>query len=193
MLGIFMVLLALLVTLARFGLPWVQEQRQALLNQLLPPQSFHTRVERLGLTWIDAGPALSLQGLELEPSTAAAWRLQVGEAKLQLAPWQSLLQRRWVVERLQLQKMRLSLPDSQLKGEEENSGRTAQAWRPIAELFLDGIRVIELQDCAVQVTSPLGKLSSLQIERVLWLNQQGHHRGRVPFAWPISSWLPSSI
>ena len=104
MLGIFMVLLALLVTLARFGLPWVQEQRQALLNQLLPPQSFHTRAERLGLTWIDAGPALSLQGLELEPSTAAAWRLQVGEAKLQLAPWQSLLQRRWVVERLQLQK-----------------------------------------------------------------------------------------
>ena len=176
-----MVLLALLVTLARFGLPWVQEQRQALLNQLLPPQSFHTRVERLGLTWIDAGPALSLQGLELEPSTAAAWRLQVGEAKLQLAPWQSLLQRRWVVERLQLQKMRLSLPDSQLKGEEENSGRTAQAWRPIAELFLDGIRVIELQDCAVQVTSPLGKLSSLQIERVLWLNQQGHHRGEGTF------------
>ena len=180
MLGIFTLLLALLVTLARFGLPWIQEQRQTLLDHLLPA-TLHSRVESLGLAWSNAGPTLALRGLSLEPAKESGWHLRIGEANLQLAPWQSLLQRRWVVERLQLQGLQLSLADSLWQGDEKRQQEQSRSWQPVAALLLHDIYAIALEDCTVQVTSSLGKLSTLQVDKVFWLNQDGRHKGEGSF------------
>lgn len=62
-----LLLIAILVTLARFGLPWVQTQRQAMLDALLDGTSLQADVRSLGVSWSEYGPAITLHDLAVSP------------------------------------------------------------------------------------------------------------------------------
>ncbi len=85
--ALLLVLLALLVSLARFGVPWLQDQRQQLLDWLVDDPAIHSELQTLGARWSDYGPAISLQGLTLQQKRKDPWQLRVQDVTLQLDLW----------------------------------------------------------------------------------------------------------
>ena len=102
LLGLSLLLLALLISVVRFGIPQLQAQRQALLDWVWSAPGLDSRVERLSAGWTQDGPTLRLKGLQLvQRSGPQTWTLAVTEARLHLDLWQSLLRRQWVLGELQ--------------------------------------------------------------------------------------------
>ncbi|HDX8452785.1 TPA: TIGR02099 family protein, partial [Aeromonas hydrophila] len=88
-LGVFFVLLAILVSLVRFGGPLLNQHRQALLNTLLADSKLEASVDRIGLDWTRRGPALELQQLVIAPNSGR-FALRLGKVWAHLDFWRSL-------------------------------------------------------------------------------------------------------
>ncbi|GAB3241424.1 YhdP family protein [Pseudaeromonas pectinilytica] len=174
--ALLLLLLALLVSGARFGVPWLQAQRQALLDWLVADPALSSQVASLGARWTDFGPAITLQGLELRQKRDEPWQLTVAEATLQLDLWQSLSQQQWVIGELQFQGVEMILPRRLLSAQGE-SASSAHDWQPLSRLLLGGLKQFELRDSHLVVRSSLGDLGSLNISRLRWQNQGTRHRG----------------
>ena len=128
--ALLLVLLALLVSLARFGVPWLQEQRQQLLDWLVDDPAIQSDLNGLGARWSDYGPAVTLHGLTLQQKRSEPWQLRVQDATLQLDLWQSLRQRQWVIGNLQFQGVELVVPKRLLHTESDGQGGAASRARP---------------------------------------------------------------
>ena len=174
--ALLLVLLALLVSLARFGVPWLQDQRQQLLDWLVDDSAIQSDLQGLGARWSDYGPAISLQGLTLQQKRKDPWQLQVQDVTLQLDLWQSLRQRQWVIGNLQFQGVELVLPRRLLHSDPDGQGG-ARDWQSLSRLLLGGLQQFELKRGHLVVRSSLGDLGSLDIARLRWENQGRHHRG----------------
>ncbi|MGL4205509.1 MAG: YhdP family protein, partial [Aeromonadaceae bacterium] len=176
LLGIFLFILALAISVARWGVPWLQEQRTPLLRAIIPDPSIQLDISGLGVTWSHYGPRLALEGLALHQTGSKPWQLTVQQADLRLDPWQSLVQRRWVVSELQFSGVDLTLSSALLSRE----GATAQKesdWRPLVAWLLEDLHAFSLQRSTLHVRSAVGALSSLQVESLRWQNQTGRHQG----------------
>ncbi len=174
--ALLLVLLALLVSLARFGVPWLQEQRQQLLDWLVDDPAIQSDLNGLGARWSDYGPAVTLHGLTLQQKRSEPWQLRVQDATLQLDLWQSLRQRQWVIGNLQFQGVELVVPKRLLHTESDGQGG-ARDWQPLSRLLLGGLQQFELKGGHLVVRSSLGDLGSLDIARLRWENQGRRHRG----------------
>jgi uncharacterized protein (TIGR02099 family) len=174
--ALLLLLLALLVSAARFGVPWLQAQRQALLNWLIADPALESQVDSLGARWTDFGPAIALKGLSLQQKNREPWQLQVQDATLQLDLWQSLSQRQWIIGELQFQGVTLILPQRLLRSPEGES-QSSQEWQPLSRLLLGGLKQFELRDSRLLVRSSVGDLGSLSISRLRWQNRGSRHRG----------------
>ena len=107
-LGISSLLLALFISWARIGLPYLQDQRDLLQTWLQQASGQPARLGALTLTWTHHGPSLALRELQLGQA-AADWQLRLDSAYLHLDLWQSLMRRQWVLGELELVRPTLTL------------------------------------------------------------------------------------
>ncbi len=176
LLGLLLLLLALLISVVRFGIPQLQVQRQALLDWVWSAPDLDSKVASLSAGWTRDGPTLRLKGLQLaDRSGTQTWSLAVTEARLHLDLWQSLRRRQWVLGELQFQGLQLALPAAWLT--EIDDEAPATDWQPLARLFLGSLREFELRDSRVSLLSGLGEVGRLRIERLRWRNQGQRHQG----------------
>ena len=120
--ALLLVLLALLVSAARFGVPWLQDQRQQLLDWLVEDPAIQSDLQGLGARWSDYGPAVTLHGLTLQQKRSEPWQLRVENATVQLDLWQSLQQWQWVIGNLQFQGVELVVPKRLLHSDSGGQG-----------------------------------------------------------------------
>ena len=178
LLGIFLFVLSLAISVARWGVPWLQEQRTPLLRALIPDPAIQLDVAGLGVTWSQYGPRLALEGLALHQTGDKPWQLTVQQANLHLDPWQSLVQRRWVVSELQFSGVDLTLSSALLSGAEDRTQTPVDSdWRPLASWLLEDLQAFSLARSTLHLRSSVGELSSLQVSELRWQNQTGRHRG----------------
>ncbi len=165
------VLLAVLVTLLRFGSPWLASWQQQWLDRLLSEQQLTLEVGRLGLSWQDYGPVLVVNEVSLHQPEAPAITLRRALVGVQL--WQSLRQWRPVLNELTLDGLRLPLS----LGDERKSAQNADlSWLP--HLALDGVERFSLHDAQLVVTTPQQDLFELHLPALHWQNAPGLHQGR---------------
>ena len=174
--ALLLVLLALLVSAARFGVPWLQDQRQQLLDWLVDDPAIQSDLQGLGARWSDYGPAVTLHGLTLQQKRSEPWQLRVENATVQLDLWQSLQQWQWVIGNLQFQGVELVVPKRLLHSDSGGQG-VERDWQSLSRLLLGGLQQFELKDGHLVVRSSLGDLGSLDIARLRWENQGRRHRG----------------
>lgn len=175
-LAFFLLLLALLVSLARVGLPWIQDQRQALLEWLISAPELDGSLGGLGVHWTDYGPAIALQELTLKNRAAQPWLVRVGEATLHLNIWQSLRQRQWVIDDLQFHHVLIHIPDR--VRETDPASRAERDWQPLARLLLGSLQQFRLSDVQLSLHSQHGDISSLSLSSLRWQNQGDQHQGQ---------------
>ncbi|WP_344965110.1 YhdP family protein [Oceanisphaera sediminis] len=165
------VLLAVLVTLLRFGSPWLAGWQQQWLDRLSSEQQLTLEVGRLGLSWQDYGPVLVVNEVSLHPQDAPAITLRRALVSVQL--WQSLRQWRPVLNELTLDGLRLPL---NLSGEQNAVRPPDLSWLP--QLALEGVERFSLNDALLVVTTPQQDLFELHLPALHWQNAPGLHQGR---------------
>ncbi|MFB9846183.1 YhdP family protein [Oceanisphaera arctica] len=165
------VLLAVLVTLLRFGSPWLASWQQQWLDRLLSEQQLTLEVGHLGLRWQDYGPVLVVNEVSLHRPEEPAITLRRALVSVQL--WQSLRQWRPVLNELTLDGLRLPL---NLSGERKAAQDTDLSWLP--HLALDGVERFSLHDALLVVTTPQQDLFELHLPALHWQNAPGLHQGQ---------------
>ncbi|OIN10259.1 YhdP family protein [Oceanisphaera psychrotolerans] len=164
------VLLALLVTLLRFGSPWLASWQQQWLDRLLSEHQLTLEVGQLGLSWQDYGPVLVVSDVSLHRPEAPAITLRRALVDVQL--WQSLRQWQPILNEITLDGLRLPLNPS---GAAAGGPRTDMAW--LSSLVLEGVKRFSLNDAQLVVTLPQQELFELHLPALHWQNSPGLHQG----------------
>lgn len=177
LLALVLLLIASLVTAARFGLPWVQSQRQAMLDSLLAGSTLQADAGALGVSWSEYGPAITLHDLRLQPQQHAGWSLAIRDAQVRIRPWQSLLARRWELGGLHFSGVQLQLDGRWLQQQTATEHKTPTEWLPLARLLLGRLQSFSLEQSEIRLLTPMGDLTRLQVSRLYWQNRGDRHSG----------------
>ncbi len=167
------VVLALLVTLLRFGSPWLAGLQQQWLNRMLAQHNLSLSIADLGLDWKDYGPVLVLEKLQLQGSEQP--RLTLRRALIDMQLWQSLRQWRPVLNEVTLDGLRLELTPA---GEKANTDLDE-----LRTLALQAVRKLTLLNAQLVLASPGKPLLELQIPALHWQNRPGLHQGEGRFGF----------
>ncbi|MCT7654882.1 hypothetical protein MBH78_09345 [Oceanimonas sp. NS1] len=162
-------MLALLVSLLRFGSPWLAALQQQWLDRLLSEHQLTLNIGGLGLGWQDFGPVLVLEDVRLQRPQQPDLILRRASVDMQL--WQSLRQWRPVLNELTLDGLRLTLG---LSGEGEAPRTDITALRTLA---LQGVERLSLVDAQLVLASPGKPLLELNIPALRWYNGAELHQG----------------
>ncbi|OXY81203.1 YhdP family protein [Oceanimonas doudoroffii] len=163
------VMLALLVSLLRFGSPWLAALQQQWLDRLLSEHQLTLNIGGLGLGWQDFGPVLVLEDVRLQRPQQPDLILRRASVDMQL--WQSLRQWRPVLNELTLDGLRLTLG---LSGEGEAPRTDITALRTLA---LQGVERLSLVDAQLVLAAPGKPLLELNIPALRWHNGAELHQG----------------
>ncbi|MDP5293162.1 YhdP family protein [Oceanimonas sp. CHS3-5] len=165
------VVLALLVTLLRFGPPWLATLQQQWLDRLLSEHSLTLNIGGLGLDWQDYGPVLVLENVRLQ--RPAQPDLTLRRALIDVQLWQSLRQWRPVLNEVTLDGLRLPLA----LAPSQDSGSGGTDLHALRTLALQGVGRFTLVDAQLELASPGQPLLALLIPSLSWRNQPGLHQG----------------
>lgn len=173
------VLLAVLVSLLRFGSPLLANWQQDWLARQLNDQQLTLDIGELGLNWQDYGPVLVVKQVSLHREQAPPITLRRALVDVQL--WQSVRQWRLVLNELTLDGLRVPMvlaPDSPAE-----TAPMSMDWRALRQLVLAGVEQFSLQDAQLIVSSPGKDLVELHLPDLHWQNKPGQHQGRGRFGF----------
>ena len=153
-LGVFFVLLAILVSLVRFGGPLLNQHRQALLNTLLADSKLEASVDRIGLDWTRRGPALELQQLVIAPNSGR-FALRLGKVWAHLDFWRSLNELKPVFGQLILSDGDIALDLGQPAEPETGNGSDQQ--QALLRFLLTQLSTFDIHDTRLSLTTALGR------------------------------------
>ncbi|GAA3542037.1 YhdP family protein [Zobellella aerophila] len=162
------VLLALMISLIRFGGPVLEQYQDRLLARLLADSELSLQVEGMGLSWQGSGPVLVLNRVTLSRPPAQPMRLE--RAYIDLHFWQSLRQLKPVLNELTLEGLQLTA------GPRADSG-PGLPLETLQWLALQGVKRFTLQDVRLALGAQDNALV-LHIPTVSWQNQPGLHQGQ---------------
>ncbi len=161
-------LLALVISLIRFGGPVLDQYQDRLLAKLLTDSELSLRVEKMGLTWQGSGPVLVLNRVGL--SRPSAPPMQLERAYIDLHFWQSLRQLKPVLNELTLEGLQLT---AGLGG----GSATSAPLETLQWLALQGVKRFTLRDVRLALGGQDNPLV-LHVPTLSWQNQAGLHQGQ---------------
>ncbi|HDN9015762.1 TPA: TIGR02099 family protein [Aeromonas salmonicida] len=173
-LGVFFVLLAILVSLVRFGGPLLNQHRQALLDALLADNQLEASVEHIGLDWTQRGPALELQQLAIAPDSGR-FALRLGKVWAHLDFWRSLNELRPVFGQLILSDGDIALDLAQSADTDTRGGVDQQ--QALLRFLLTQLSTFDIHDTRLSLTTALGEVRALDIAQLRWQNRGKRHQG----------------
>src|SRR5699024_12366351 len=91
-LAVLAVLMALLITVLRFGSPYLNQWQQQWVDKAFSNSELAVTIGELGLSWRDFGPVLVVKDVQLVPESGPPMKLERALVDMQL--WQSLRQDR---------------------------------------------------------------------------------------------------
>lgn len=164
--------MAVLVTVLRFGAPWVACVQQQVLNHWLSEQDIELQVASLGLKWQDYGPVLVMNQVQIQPLDGPAITLNRALVDVQL--WQSLRQWRPVLNELTIDGLRLAL----VLDEPTASPSDGINWQSLRHFVLEDVAQFSLQNTQLQLIHGAQPLFTLHLPAWSWQNTPGQHQGQ---------------
>lgn len=172
------VLMAVLVTVLRFGAPWLANWQQQWLDGWLSEHHIELQIGGLGLSWHDYGPVLALNEVSL--SRAAAPTITLRRALVDVQLWQSLRQWRPVLNELTLEGLRLPIA---LNDPAPDTPETSFDWQGLRHFVLEGVEQFSLQDAQLLLSNGEQSLFELHLPDWRWRNAPGQHQGQGSLAF----------
>ncbi|MEP2651086.1 MAG: YhdP family protein [Paraglaciecola sp.] len=167
-----LVLVAVCLTLLRYSLPYMNEQKHHLESWLSERVGAELTIAEISAQWRGLGPAIVLRNIELTKNQQSPVSLLIDETAIEVDFWQSILAMQIKSNEFDLRNMQLSLDLTTLK--------TGQSSFPIVEaleeLFLQQLQSFSVSDSKIILNTLKGRQVVL-IDQVSWLNRDEHHQG----------------
>ena len=170
--AVLLVLVALLISILRFSLPYMDEQKSRIENYLNSEYGVELKIGSLDATWSETGPSLVLKDVYLEQNSQSPIGLNIDETLIEFDFWGSVLARQIQSRRFDLSGLNLSINLARIQ--------TSETEFPIVDalerLFLEQLHRFSISNSVVDVITRYDQ-QLIQIQQLRWVNKESHHQG----------------
>lgn len=170
--AVVLVALAVSISVVRYSLPYMDEQKHHLEQWLLAEYGADLKIGYISAIWKGSGPAIVLKDVVLAKNENSPIALSVDETHIEIDFWNSLRAQQVLSQRFNLIGMKLDVDLPRI----ENSGDDFPILDAMQTLFLE-----QLQRFSVTSSEVLLKTKNEQqrilIQQLGWLNQNDRHQG----------------
>lgn len=175
--AIVLVLCALLMSLLRYSLPYLDGQKDKVTEYISQQYSVDISVKSLSASWRRSGPSLVLQDVSIAKGERSPIALDVGEVFLEIDFWPSVLSLTLQSKQVVLNRLHADIELNQIQGG-ESEFPIVQA---LETIFLEQLSNFSVTNSRLTLNSEQ-TTKSFDIERLLWLNRGNHHQGSGQFS-----------
>ncbi|KXI30121.1 YhdP family protein [Paraglaciecola hydrolytica] len=173
LLAVSLVVIAVALSLLRFSLPYLNEQKQVLEDYLGQQFGAELRIGSITAQWKGLGPAIVLQDIQLVQNKQSPIHLEIAETIIELDFWDSVLQGQIQSNKFALQDMRVTIDLASLQQEDSDYPIVSA----LEKLFLQQLQSFSISDSRILLLTPDDQQTVL-IDQVSWVNKGDRHQGR---------------
>ncbi|HLV49039.1 MAG TPA: YhdP family protein [Aliidiomarina sp.] len=178
LLAVLLLTAALLLSAARFALPYLDYYRVDIESFVANKYGQEVEIGALNAKWTNRGPTLVLEEVALVTDDTLPFALQFGEVEVVLSFWQTLLGRQLVFEEFVLDDVVVEL----------NLNKNVSSELPILDalerLLLQQLEHFEIRNSTLNLHTPDGRIRTISIEGLRWLNRDGTRQATGRFSVP---------
>jgi uncharacterized protein (TIGR02099 family) len=168
-----LVVVAVALSLLRFSLPYLDQQKQLLEDYLSQQFETELKIGSISAKWQGTGPAIVLKDLVLVQDSESPVQLDIAETVIELDFWNSILHRQFQSNKFDLQGMRITLNLGSLR--QENSDYPIVA--ALEKLFLQQLESFSISNSSFLLITP-NDTQTVLIDQVSWINKNDRHQGK---------------
>ena len=173
LLALSLVVVAVALSLLRFSLPYLNEQKAVLEDYLGQQFGAELRIGSISAQWKGLGPAIVLQDIQLVQNQQSPIDLQITETIIELDFWESVIQRQIQSNKFDLRDMRLTIDLASLQQKDSDYPIIAA----LEKLFLQQLQSFSISNSQILLLTPNDQQTVL-IDQVSWVNKDLRHQGR---------------
>ncbi|QUM78260.1 TIGR02099 family protein [Moritella sp. 24] len=169
---------AVSISLLRASLPYLNQYHDRVIDWLVADQSVNIKVQSIDAGWYKYGPVLIVNTLDVKFDESLPYNFDVERIKISIDFWNSLLERKLLLDNLILDGVQIKLPISPFEQsvEQERKLATPELTR-LLDVFFRQLKNFELTNSNLRVLTPSGEEKVIHIREFAWLNQGRRHRG----------------
>ncbi|MFD2631663.1 YhdP family protein [Idiomarina piscisalsi] len=173
LLAIALVLVAVVLSLLRYSLPYLPDLTQPLENELEARFQQPVSISDLSMAWTQQGPSVVLENLSLSADDNAKVKFKVAEVHVVLNFWQSIVQQQFVADEFILDNANVAIDLRQLNDVSDDDTFDIDN---LSELFLHQLEKFSIHQGQVFLTNLRGVTRRIDLERLSWVNEGARHR-----------------
>ncbi len=170
--ALLLVVFALLISILRFSLPYMEGQKSRLEGWLSNQYGVELSIGSLSASWTKSGPALVLNELQLKQDAQSPIGLKIDRTEVELDFWASLLAWQIQSKRFELDGLDFQVDLAQIQMSETQF--------PIVEalesLFLEQLQAFSVTNSLVSVNTRFDE-QLIEIQQLRWMNRDERHQG----------------
>ena len=179
-LAILLLTLAVLVTVARYSLPLVENNKATLQDYIAERYGVNVQIGHISAEWQRAGPVLVLNDLNLEQNNASPVAITLERLYVEVDFWQTLLNTKLSSNDFSLQGLTVNLDVTKLSGGNNNEFPIIDA---LKSLFLEQLGAFSLNQGSVTLQFDESE-QRFELDRLAWLNEGDRHQGQGTVTMP---------
>ena len=177
LLAVSIVILATVVTLLRFGLPYAQGYKSNIEHLIAENYGAKVQIGQLSAGWQSTGPALLLQQVEVKNERGEVL-LQVAETRVRIDFWGSLRSLQLKAEHFELSGLKYQLDSRQLLQANDNTDKNAEPLlSAVEQLLFQQLKNFTLVDSELTLQSQYTPDIVIRISKLAWRNEGSRHQG----------------
>ena len=167
-----MVTLAVVISLVRYSLPYLNNQKHHVESWLSTQVGAQVKIGTISAKWQGNGPAIVLENLELVTKRTSAVQLAIQETAIEVDFWQSILAKQVRSNLFDLRNLQLTL-DLDLMGQGQGDYQLVDA---LEKLFLQQLHLFSISDSRI-ILNTGDEQQVVLVDQVSWVNKDEHHQG----------------
>lgn len=170
--AISLVSLAVLISVVRYSLPYMDNQKHYLESWLNEQYGTEISIGYISAMWKGKGPAIILKDVTLAKNNNSPISFTIDETQIELDFWASMRARQIQSQRFNLIGLELEVDLPRI----ENSGDDFPILDALQTLFLDQLERFSVSNSEVLLRTRLDE-QKIQIQQLGWLNKEQRHQG----------------
>lgn len=168
-----LVVVAVVLSVARYSLPYMNEQKNYLELWLSGQVGAQIKIGEITARWQGIGPAIVLRDIQLIQNEQSPLNLTIAETSIEIDFWQSVLAWQIQSNKFDLQEMELTIDVASIS-QEQNNYPIIDA---LEKLFLQQLQLFSISQSKIIINTANNQRQVVLIDQVSWVNKDEHHQG----------------
>lgn len=169
--AILLVLVAVSISIVRFSLPYMDENKQRIETFLSDRYGIDLSIGELSANWAKSGPSLVLKDVKLKQDQQSPIGLEISETQIEIDFWGSIVARQIQSRRFELNGLALSINLARIQSSESGF----PVVDALEDLFLQQLHRFSVRNSVIDVTTRYDQ-QLIQVQQLSWVNKDERHQ-----------------